>query len=200
MKLSRATAASLALVCAAGVAGVGQTLTLGQTFPIAEPDVLAEIQERVAKADVEGAMKRRPLEQHSAFQSVGLPYAKQPRERVFDPTYTLPQAITDAQGKVIYPAGTKINVYARMTMPGRVVVIGPEPAHYRWLREVVKPTERDVVLLAGGNPYQVRQSEELPVFILDERMVERFGLEAAPAVVSQQGVMLKVAEYAVPLD
>lgn len=197
MKPSRVTAISLMWGFCASAA---EPLSLGQTFPIAEPDALAEIQQRAANIDMEAQLKRKPLEQYSAFQSVALPFAKKNGERIFDPTYTLPQAIVDEKGKEIYPVGTRINVYARMTMPGRVVVIAPESAHYRWLREVVKPTASDVVLLAGGNPYLVRKAESLPVHILDERMVERFGLETVPSVVSQQGVMLKVAEHAIPLD
>lgn len=199
MKPSKVTATSLALIWSLA-ASAGAPLTLGPTYPIAEPDTLAEIEQRAARIDMEAMSKRKPLDQYSAFQSVGLPLARQSAERMFDPTYTLPQAIVDASGKVIYPVGTKINVYARMTMPGRVVVIAPHAAHYRWLRDVVKPTAADVVLLAGGNPYQVRSAENLPVQILDERMVERFGLRAVPSVVTQQGVMLKVTEHAISLD
>jgi len=190
--ISALLASSLALAS-------GERLTLGETFPIAEPDALVEIQERAGRVDWQAKMQK-PTDQHAAFQSALLPYASEDRERLFDPTYTLPHDITDQQGMVIYPAGTTINVYARITMPGRVVVIGPEPEHYRWLSDVVQPTAQDVVLLANGNPVAVRASHELPVHLLDERMIERFGLQAAPAVVSQSGIQLKVREYAIPLD
>lgn len=192
------TAISLAVVTAAALAE-GQRLTLGDTYPIAEPDALAEIQERAGRVDWQAKMQQ-PMDRYSAFQSATLPYASEDRERLFDPTYTLPHDIVDGKGMVIYPAGTTINVYARISMPGRVVVIGPEPAHYRWLAETVKPTAQDVVLLANGNAVAVRVAHELPVHLLDERMIERFGLQAAPAVVSQAGTMLKVVEHAIPLD
>lgn len=193
------TSAAAVLALAAGVAAAGQTVTLGQTFPIAEPDALAQIEERAAGADWKAKMGK-PMEQHSAFQSATLRYASVDAERMFDPTYTLPHDIVDGAGLVIYPAGTTINVYARITMPGRVIVIGPEAAHFRWLADVVKPTAQDVVLLANGNPLAVRAKHELPVYLLDARMIERFGLRAAPAVVAQNGTMLKVKEYAIPLD
>lgn len=198
---------SLALVALAGAAsaaldtgrGAGQkSVTLGPTFDIVEPDMREEIRARgpAAQQKFEHTAKSRPLDSYSGFQSVPLPLATRTATRSFDPTYTLPEDIFDANGQVLFAKGTQVNVYDRITMPGRFIVIGPHPSHYEWLKTVAKPGDADIVLLAGGNVAQVRRDQKLKVYLLDARGVERLGLQAIPSIVQQSGRMLKVAEYA----
>ena len=115
--------------------------------------------------------------------------------RQFDPTYLLPRDIKDGNGKVLFAKGTPINVYERMQMPGRMIVISDRDSHYRWLNEVAKPTERDKILIGGGNVLEARRRHRANFYQLDARGVERFGLERLPAIVEQDGVMLRVSEY-----
>jgi conjugal transfer pilus assembly protein TraW len=167
---------------------------VGQTFPIAEPDTLTEIQERAAKINWD-ALKKQALARTSAFTSVHLPLAQQEAERLFDPTYTLPRDITDAQGKVLFAQGAKVNVYRRIKDPARTIVIADLPSNYQWLQTVAKPTERDRILLANGNVMEARERTHLKLFLLEARIVERFGLQRVPSIVQQEGTMLKVHEY-----
>jgi conjugal transfer pilus assembly protein TraW len=170
--------------------------TLGPTYPIAEPDTLDEIKRSAASRDWQRWMRKAPTD-YGAFQSATLPHAKRNAVRLFDPTYVLPNDIADENGKVIAAKGTRINVYTKLTMRGRMIVIGNTDAHFRWLTDVAKPTSDDKVLLANGNVLTARRNRQVLVYLLDDRFIERFGLKAVPSIVSQDGLKLRVEEYAV---
>jgi len=190
-------AMSLVLVTALATSSARAHSMLGQTFPIAEPDTLTEIQERVAKVDWEQVWRQHATAKSQAFVSAALPLAKKDANRLFDPTYTLPRDIADAQGHVLFAKGTKVNVYRRIKDPARYIVISDQASHYQWLKDVAKPTERDVVLLANGNVYEARERNHVEVYLLDARFIERFGLQRVPSIVQQDGTMLRVHEYVV---
>jgi conjugal transfer pilus assembly protein TraW len=141
-------------------------------------------------------MQRAPVE-YGAFTSATLPHAKRDVVRAFDPTSTLPQDIKDENGKVIAAKGTRVNVYERVRMRGRMIVIGATDAHFKWLDDVARPTEDDKVLVANGNVLNERRSRKRDLYILDARFVERFGLQSVPSIVEQDGLQLRVSEYAV---
>lgn len=170
--------------------------TLGPTYPIAEPDTLEEIRARASVKDWQRWMRKSPTD-YSAFQSAHLPHARRNAVRSFDPTYVLPNDIADENGKVIAAKGTRINVYTKLRMRGRMIVIGNTDAHFKWLTDVAKPTSDDKVLLANGNVLTARRNRQVLVYLLDERFIERFGLKAVPSIVSQDGLRLRVEEYAV---
>lgn len=172
---------------------------LGPTFPIAEPDAAAEIKEKAAKADWQKWMQLHP-DKVKAFFSAELPRATRTQVRMFDPTYELPAAMVDRDGKVLFPKGYKINVYQTLHLAGRYIVINGRDSDYQWLREVAKPTAADKVLLAGGNVVAERLRTHLPLYLLDQRFIQRFGLQAVPAVVQQRGDQLQITEYAVKSD
>jgi conjugal transfer pilus assembly protein TraW len=177
-------------------AAANAATVIGPTYPIAEPDTATELHNRASAVDWKKYFSIDATKEQ-AFESIHLPRAVHNGSYLFDPTYAIPREITDAKGKVLYPAGYKINVYDRITMPGRVLVIENRAEDLRWLREVAKPANGDKVLLAGGNVYAAREETHLPLYLLDQRFVERFGLRAVPSIVRQEGNRLRVSEYEV---
>ena len=190
--------ASILSAALAATAAAGERRIVGQTFPIAEPDLLQEIQQRAASKDWKSALQRKDPASFTVFQTVRLPDAQVDASFLFDPTYPLPQDVTDHTGKVLYPAGTTINVYARRQFTGRTIVIAADAAQLRWLDEIAKPTASDKVLISGLNMVEARQRVGArKIFALDQRIVERFGLRAVPSIVQQEGTQLRVHEYAI---
>lgn len=183
----------LSVLCAAPALA---SLTIGPVFEIAEPDTLEEIEQRARATDWKSWLSIDP-EKAAAFRSIELPRALHDRSFLFDPTYVLPRAIVGYGGEVLWPKGTRINVYERIVTTSRTIVIGDDPAHFQWLREVAKPDVGDRVFLAGGNVLLRMRAEQRRLYLLDERVVERFGLEAVPSIVKQEGNRLRVKEYAV---
>jgi conjugal transfer pilus assembly protein TraW len=183
----------------AASAAAGERRVIGQTFPIAEPDLREQIKQRAAATDWKAVMRKDPST-FSGFQTVGLPMAQKDASFLFDPTYVLPQDVIDHHGVVLYPAGTTINVYARRQFRGRTIVIAADASHLRWLDEVAKPTAADKVLISGMNMIEARkQAGDRKVFALDQRVIERFGLRVVPCIVEQEGTQLRVREYALPM-
>ena len=193
---SRTWALSLALLCAAGPASAGKVIVLGPAYPIAEPDTLQEIRAAIAGRDWSNYARREPST-YTAFQSTPLPRAEKTASHLFDPTYLLPDDVRDADGKVLFPKGLPINVYTRIKVPGRYIVIGDSQEDFDWLRDVAMPGPQDKVLLAGGNTLLARQQRGVPVYTLDSRFIERFGLRAVPSIVQQEGTQLRVSEFRV---
>lgn len=194
--LANSLGAALTLIVVSTSAIAGKSVTVGKVYPIAEPDTMEEIKSRAAAVDWRAWMRKTPTN-YGAFDSVSLPRATETRSRLFDPTYFLPDDIRDANGKLIAAKGMPINVLQRIKLPNRYIVISDTPEDLRWLREVAKPVSGDKILLAGGNVYTTRQSSGLSVFMLDSRFIERFGLQAVPSIVKQEGVQLRVDEYAI---
>lgn len=186
------------MLASAAAHAAGPRSILGQTFSIAEPDLMEEIKRRAASTDWKAMMQRKDPSTFSAFQTANLPPTASPASFLFDPTYTLPQHVVDGRGTVLYPAGTTINVYERRKFPGRTIVISPTIEHFKWLNEVAKPTAQDKVLMAGANMLDVQQlAGANRVYALDARIIERFGLRSVPSIVQQEGTLLRVQEFVI---
>ena len=185
------------LVSASALAG--KSVVVGKTYGIAEPDVLTEIKSKASAVDWRAWMRRAPAD-YTAFTSASLPRATQTQSHLFDPTYLLPEDIRDNDGKLIAPKGLPINVYRRIKVPGRYIVMTDAPEDFEWLRDVAKPVSGDKILLAGGNVLQIRERTGVPVHVLEPRFIERFGLRSVPAIVQQEGIQLRVSEYLVDVD
>lgn len=177
--------------------GAPTATVLGPTFPIAEPDTLAEITRTASATDWPSWMRRQPKD-YSAFDSADLPRNARRRSDLFDPTYILPEDLLNERGEVLAGKGTRVNALEKIRLPGRYIVIGATAADYRWLDEVARPATRDKVLIASGNVLVERESTGRPLFMLDERFVERFGLRGVPSIVQQEGTRLRVDAYVLP--
>lgn len=171
-------------------------VTLGETFSIAEPDVLREIKAAAAARDWSTWARKQPKD-FSAFDSFDLPRNRADGSWLFDPTYVLPADIRDDTGKLLAPAGTAVNVYAKRKRAGRYIIIGGTPADYRWLDEVAKPGDADRILLANGNVFLERKASKRQLYLLDGHFAERLGVRGVPSIIEQEGSMLRVREYAV---
>ena len=175
----------------------GESVVLGPTYDIVEPDTLEEIRARAGNVDWAAEMKKKDPADYSAFRGAPLPLASRYEERFFDPTYVLPYDLRDADGKLLHPQGTRVNVYERLTLPGRYIVIDGSPSHLKWLEDVARPTSSDRILVANGSVYGLGTRKDFTFYVLDPRGIERFGLKAVPSIVEQVGTQLKITEFAV---
>jgi conjugal transfer pilus assembly protein TraW len=191
----RAVAVVLMLLSATAQAAATRKV-VGQTFPIAEPDTLEEITRIAAGTDWQRWMRRQPKD-YSAFDSASLPRNTQAGSYLFDPTYTLPEDLVNERGEVLVGKGTRVNALEKIRLPGRYIVIGATAEDYRWLDEVARPESRDKVLVASGNVLTEREETGRPLYALDDRFVERFGLRGVPSIVQQQGTQLRVDAHVI---
>lgn len=208
----RAVAASLAgIACLAGAVllmgsqrgearDFGQ---LGQTFPIAEADLLTTIEARLQRAQATGEMdrvnatfaKRVEAKVRRPVPVAGITAAEEPRTWDYDPTITLEREIRDHKGQLIAAAGQRINPLDFVSMRQSLVFVdGDDAAQLDWATK--RYTELNAkIIFVSGSPIESMTSRKRRFFFDQEgRLTSKFGIRHTPAVVVQSGKLLHVSE------
>lgn len=120
--------------------------TIGRTWPIAEPDALAEIEAKAATLPADMSKAFGPRQNWSALKAAELPAATSNRVRSVVPFYTLEFDITLPDGKTLYPKGFTFNPLTYVNLPQRLVVV--HPGELGWALRTARPT--DFILLAAA--------------------------------------------------
>lgn len=169
--------------------------TIGRTWPIAEPDPLAEIEAKAATLPPDLSKAFGPRENWTAMKAASLGIAAADRVRSVIPFYTLDFDITLPDGKTLYPKGFTFNPLTYVKLPQRLVVV--HPRDLGWALRTARPS--DFILLsalAGQNGDAIDLSEKSgrAIYILEERVKARLGLTVAPVIVAQSGTRLLLTE------
>jgi len=189
--------ASLALALAARAEAMsGARSTIGRTWPIVEPDALAEIEARVATLPSNMSSAFGPRTNWSALKAADLGVAPADRVRSVVPFYTLDVDIRLPDGQTLYPKGYTFNPLSYVRMPQRLVVV--HPRDLGWGLRTARPG--DFILLSGnkgqnGDPIALSERTGRSIYILEERVKQRLGLTVAPVIVAQSGSRLVLTEY-----
>ncbi|WBO21753.1 conjugal transfer protein TraW [Sphingomonas abietis] len=183
-----------ATVSAAG-SGPGRA-TIGRTYPIAEPDALSEIEAKVATLPKDMSANYGPRSKWSALKAAALPSASADRTRTVVPFYTLDFDLKLPDGRVLYPKGFTFNPLTYVKLPQRIVVV--HPRDLAWALRTAR--QSDFILLAAlgadnGDAIEASEKTGRAIYILEERVKERLGIQAAPVIVAQSGTSLVLTEY-----
>lgn len=186
----------IAASAAVGQVAASQRSTIGRTWPIAEPDALAEIEAKVAALPKDMSKNFGPRSKWSALKAASLPAAAADRVRSVVPFYTLEFDIRLPDGRVVYPKGFTFNPLTYVTLPQRLVVV--HPRDLAWALKASRPS--DFILLSAlgsdnGDAIELSERTGRAIYILEERVKERLGLVAAPVIVAQSGTKLILTEY-----
>lgn len=192
---------ALAAVSAAALAGpvpgaTGTRSTIGWTWPIAEPDALAEIEAKVATLPGDMSKAFGPRDTWTALKAASLGVAGADRVRGVVPFYTLDFDITLPDGKTLYPKGFTFNPLTYVKLPQRLVVV--HPRDLGWALRNARAS--DFILLSAlggqnGDAIDLSEKTGRPIYILEERVKQRLGLTVAPVIVEQSGTRLVLTEY-----
>lgn len=203
--------ACVAILIASGVVGIPVASRLearefgqmGETFPIAEQDLLLVIETKLNQMQASG--KFAALQQDMQQQAVhrvrrptpvgGVSPASEKREWLFDPSTVVEEDIKDTKGNVIAVRGQRVNPLAFVKLQQDLVFVdGEDKAQVEWAVSRWTALNGKIIFVSGSpfdlmKPYQRR-------FYFDQQgqLVERFGIRHTPAVVSSAGEMLKVVE------
>lgn len=189
---------AVALAAAANAAGdqaatqsrAGATSTIGRTWPIAEPDALAEIEAKVATLPRDMGKRFGPRSKWSALKAATLEPATADRVRSVVPFHTLEFDIRLPDGRVLYPKGYTFNPLRFVSMPQRLVVV--HPRDLGWAIRTARPS--DFVLVTAGDAIELSERTGRAIYILEERVKQRLGLTVAPVIVAQIGQKLALTE------
>lgn len=203
-----------ALVAAALGAWVGATQAqslgaVGPVYPIAEESALDTIMRRLQVKERAGELAR--IRETAIRRSVdgaknpppvpGLVTTRARSQRLLDPTITYVEAVKTEDGRVVVPAGARINPLRVTTLTRRLVFFDGRDAEQveAVRRMVVAPTVSGAMkvkpILVAGSWFETSKAWRTQVFF-DQHgtLSRRFGLTRVPSIVSQRGDSLLLEE------
>ena len=197
--------ATVVAVCLQAPAAAKDLGVRGETWAIAEPDLLDVIEARLVDlkrsgtlAALEGEARARVrgrIEQPEAV--AGIAPAPERRTRLVDPSVVLERDVRLPDGTLLAAAGTRLNPLERMPLGRDLLFIdGRRDVEVAWALAHVAPSK--IVLLAGRPLDLSRRHRRSFFFDQGGRLADRFGLAATPVVIEQEGLHLRLTE--VPLD
>ena len=200
-------ATTLGAVTVAGIPLPGSAKDLGvrgATWPVAEPDLLAQIELQLIEMERSGALAwlenearanaRRKLEEPGSVP--GIAPAAEERSRLWDPAITVARDIRTPDGVLIAATGTRVNPLERIALARDLLFVdGRREAEIAWALSHGRPAK--IVLLAG-RPLDLMRRHRRP-FFFDQggRLAARFGLRFTPSLVEQAGSRLRITEIPV---
>ena len=199
--MTRAAAIMLAAVIAAQPVAAKDLGVRGATWPVAEPDLLVEIEARLIEMQRSGELAR--LEEEARIRTrrqleepepvPGIAPATEERSRPFDPAIVVAQDIRTADGILIAAAGTRVNPLERVGLTRDLIFVdGRREAEIAWALAHGRPAK--VVLLAG-RPLDLMRRHRRPFFFdTGGRLAARFGIAATPTLVERDGARLRLTE------
>ena len=200
-------AAALAVVLALAAPAAVSTKDLGvrgATWPVAEPDLLAEIEARLVEMERSGELARLETQARERARMnleepdpvPGIAPAAAERSRLFDPAITVARDIRTPDGTLITAAGTRVNPLERIVLARDLLFVdGRREAEVAWALAHERPAK--IVLLAG-RPLDLMRRHRRPFFFdMDGRLAARFGLRLTPVLVEQAGTQLRITEIPV---
>jgi conjugal transfer pilus assembly protein TraW len=180
----------------------------GPVVAIGEPDLIEELQRRLAALDPnkmrEGAIGR--YWQRAAFET--LPTVTEARERLIDPTVTASADLVLPDGTALIHAGDTVNPLDRVPFTQRLVIFdASDPRQVETARRlgrtagVLRPLYLATALERARGWEGLRTVEDRldePVYLLTPDVRTRFALERVPSMVEARGRVFAVTE--VPVD
>ena len=198
----------LAATLAVGIPSAASAKDLGvrgATWPVVEPDLLAEIETRLLEMQRSGALARFESEARERARRrieepepvPGIAPAREARSRPFDPAITVARDIRTPDGTLIAAAGTRVNPLGRTPLTRDLLFVdGRRDAEIAWALAHDRPAK--IVLLAG-RPLDLMRRHGRPFFFdTGGRLAARFGIAATPSLVAQDGTRLRITE--IPVD
>ncbi len=199
---------------------VSQVDRLGAVYPVIEPDWSTWLPQQA-----ERRLRERPLtlsrdQVREAIKQkmpeIDLPDVKIPRTYTVDPSVQVGRPVTDHTGKIVVPAGARVNPLERLPalvrsahegsggadaqqldLPFRPVVIinGLKKKQVVWATGL---QESPLVLITSGDVFDLSQRLGRPVYPAPKALIERFAIERAPVMLSSKGGMIEIEEVALP--
>jgi len=187
-------------------AGAKELGTIGHLFPIAEPDLLTFIGQRLQGMKDSGEMDRLQNEAEARVKAhavrpapvSGLTPAKTDRSWRYDPTFTVRETIRDMRGNVIARAGEQVNPLDKIPYSETLYFVdGDNKTQMAWVKQQLAGQQNFKVILVSGNIHDSSMALDEPVYF-DQygTLTTKFGLEHTPVRITRDDRWLKVQEVA----
>ncbi|MES2260956.1 MAG: type-F conjugative transfer system protein TraW [Pseudomonadota bacterium] len=197
------------LLALPGLAAAIDLGAIGPVYPIGEPHLLDFIRQRLREKESNGELRKlEELARKRATETVSLPppvagirAAEMARTFYFDPTYTLDRNIVDDKGTLLFAAGTSKNPLEIVPLSKHLLFfdardrqqVARARALITYYQGRVKP------ILVGGSYLDLMRSWRTPVYYDQQGILtRRLGITRVPAIVSQEGMRLRIDELVQP--
>ena len=197
-----AVAFALAALNGASAADLG---TIGPTYPIAEPHLLDFIRQRLLEKQRSGELKRLEDQARKRAQDTivsppsvaGITATETARTFYYDPSFVLEQPILGEHGQMLFPTGTRANPLEIVSLSKHLLFFDARDARQvTGARELIDRYHGRVKpVLVGGSYLALMKAWRTPVYFDQQGVLtRRLGISHVPALVSQEGLRLRIDE------
>jgi conjugal transfer pilus assembly protein TraW len=176
----------------------------GRTYDIIEVDALDQIMADLEAKQTDGTIDRINKEMQERAEQYAhrpkgalLPTATVKRTHYFNPTVKYTDPIVDADGRVLFPMGTSVNPleYMSMTRPW-VFFDADNEEQTEWVYRLIqdRPYAYSLVMINGNIIDMMKLWQTRIYFDQYGKYVEKLNLQALPAVMYQEGKVLRIDE------
>jgi conjugal transfer pilus assembly protein TraW len=175
----------------------------GTLWPVTEPDLLEQIEARLSHLEASGEtarlnerLKQRTIARVNRPEPVaGITHAASLRSWQFDPTISAERNIADEKGRIIIARGARVNPLDTVSLRAPLVFLdGDDPAQRAWASARYGKTNAKLILVRGAPLALMKARQRRFYFDQGGTLVKHFGIRAVPAVVEQQGRVLRITE------
>ena len=181
--------------------------TIGPTYAIEEPHLLHAIErllrdkERTGElARLEHAAKQRVVDAIQTPQPLpGITRVTHAHSFYFDPSIVVRDPVTDASGNVLVPAGTRANPLSVVSLSKHLLFFDATDEHQvvRARALIEHYQGRVKPILVAGSYLGLMRRWQLPVYYDQQgALTRKLGITRVPALVSQEGLRLRIDELA----
>ncbi len=182
--------------------------SIGPTYTISEPHLLQMIEQRLREKQASGELAR--IEEQARARGTAAVRRPLPVDGVrtttatrsfhFDPAFTLDPHILGAQGELLFAAGTRANPLDVVALTRQLLFFDArDPRQVRQARGLMAASPNGIKpILTGGSYLDLMQAWRVPVYY-DQMglLTRRLGITQVPALVSQDGRLLRIDEMEV---
>jgi conjugal transfer pilus assembly protein TraW len=197
--------ATAAVLTAATLVEAEDLGTVGPTYAIEEPHLLTAIEQQLRQKQASGELAR--LEAQARKRVVdsiehpkplpGITPATSARSFYFDPSIVVRQNITDDKGNILVAAGTRQNPLTVTSLSKRLLFFdGSDARQVEGARALITYYHGKVKpVLVAGSYLALMRRWQLPVYFDQQgALTTKLGIAHVPALVSQEGLQLRIDE------
>ena len=171
----------------------------GNLFKIEEESLLKEIMAKLESAKENGTLEKLQQQFTEKVKAkvlrptpvANLHKATTNRSWTYNPVYTQETDIVDDKGMVIIAAGTSVNALEKLKWGEPMIFIdGEDKEQIQWVKN-----KHGKVVLTNGTPLELGKELNRPVYFDQAGILcNRFSIKAVPAIIEQDGFLLKISE------
>lgn len=178
--------------------------TFGKTYPIKEEDMLVAMMAKLKEMEASGELAKKQQEMVEKAKAstnrpkgFSLPRASELHTHYYNPEVTMEEAIRDGDGRILYPPGTKANPLDYISLSRQLVFFdGDDEKQKAWVYQLIKDEPYAYkTILTNGPVIDLMKEWEIRLYF-DQSGVysDKFKLTSLPAVIRQEGRLLRIDE------